>query len=193
MDFHVGFAALSGFFVLCSFAVYVRDMFVGSTRPNLISYVLWFLLLGIAVVAQFSSGASWSIVMPTMGLACSAAIVTLILFGYGYKRYYFLDGICLVLGLIAITAWYLTNEPRFAVVISVTASFIAAIPTIVKTYRDPSSEHLGAWAVNFLAGLFSLLSTRIADVANLAYPVYILIESGLITMLAWYGQRLMRR
>jgi len=193
MDSHLVFAVFSAVFVVYSFSVYVRGMLFGTTRPNLVSYILWFALLFIAVVAQYSSGASWSVVMPTMALVCCIAIIGLILFGYGYRHYSLLDGVCFVLGLCAIAAWYFTNEPRFAIVISLTASFIAAIPTIAKTYRDPYSEHVGAWVANFVAGFFSLLSTRIIDTANLAYPVYILLESALITGLAFLGQRSMRR
>lgn len=188
MDWHVITAGISAGLLLTSVGFYIKDILHGSTRPNLVSQSLWFLLGCITVSAQIVAGASWSVVLPLISVTCMAFILTLIFFGYGYRKYRPLDGICFVLALSTLGIWYLTSNPNLAIVLSVTTSFIAVMPTIAKTYHEPHSEHAFAWLLTFVAALFSLSSTRVFDIANVAYPIYVIIESGMVTLLAYWGQ-----
>ena len=72
-----------------------------------------------------------------------------------------------------------------AILLSILADFLAAVPTIRKAYRYPHTEH----AVAFLSGIagagITLLTIKAEDrgFASVAFPAYILLDSALIAWL----------
>jgi hypothetical protein len=188
MDWHLPVAALAGAVQVSSIVPYVRDMLRGTTRPNVVSWSLWTLLQVIAIFAQLSAGASWSIVLLFAMTFNTSLVVVLCLMGYGYTKYGLVDYACFAFALGAILLWQATNEPLVALVLAVVADLIAALPTIVKTIRDPYSEIPLAWSLGGFSGLLGIISLTRFDVANLIYPVYILVTNALIACLAFFGR-----
>ena len=159
---------------------YIKDILHGTTRPNIFSWLLWVLLLSISTIAQFSSGASWSVIFLIGDLIGTSIIFILCLVGYGYKEYGWLEWICLGLAVIAIISWQLTNQPILAIVFSIIADALASIPTIVKAYRDPWSEDSLQWIIIASASILAVLSTTIWDLANIIFPAYLFLVNGTI-------------
>lgn len=189
MDWHIVAAVIAGVLGIASVVPYLRDMLKGTTRPNVISWSLWFFIQAIFVAAQWSSGASYSIVLPMVGVLAVGTVVILGLFGYGYKKYGFIDVVCLVLVIGAIGLWKLTNDPSIALWLSIAADFIAAIPTCIKSYKDPESETFNAYLIAIFASVATIFSTTLYDFPNLAWPVYIILANSLILTLILLGRR----
>lgn len=166
-------AAVAGILTIISVVPYVRDMVKGSTRPNVVSWGIWCLVQAIFAAAQIAEGASLSVVLPIAEVATVGLVVVLGLVGYGYKKYGKLDFICLALALGAIVLWQVTSVPLVAMWMAVAADFIAAIPTLVKAYKDPKSETPLAYFLVVLSAVAAGLSTHIIDLPNLLWPVYI--------------------
>lgn len=193
MEWHAILGILSGILQISVVVPYVRDILKGSTRPNAVSTGLWTLLGLIAVIAQFNAGASWSILL-VAGVTFNAAVVTVLaLIGYGYAKYGLLDWICLALGLVAVAAWIATSNPITALILVVIASVISSIPTIIKTVREPHSEHTFSWFLVFIASSLSLVSTTRFDIQNLLYPFADWMENILIVCISFFGQKMGRR
>lgn len=189
MEWHAALGICSGIVQVGSIIPYIRDILKGSTRPNAVSTGLWTLLAGIALAAQISAGASWSVIL-VAGITFNCAIITVLaLSGYGYTKYGRVDWFCLVVGLAAIGAWVLTNNPVVAIVLVVFASLISNIPTVIKTYREPQSEHSFSWLLVVVASSLSLLSTTQLNVQNLLYPAEDWILNLIIFALSFFGQR----
>ncbi len=193
MDFHFVLAAAAGLLAACTVLPYIRDMLRGTTRPNLVSWGLWLLIQGIFAAAQFTAGASFSIVLPLVGILAVLAVVILGLFGYGYKKYGPLDFVCLALALGAIVGWQLTSDPMVALILSVAADFIATVPTMFKAYRDPKSETPSAYVLAMLAATAGAFSSVIIDLPNLLWPAYMFAANALVLTLILLGRRGKRR
>ena len=190
LNWHVAAAVLSGVFAVVAMYPYIRDVLRrGETKPNAVSFGLWAVLGIIAVIAQFKAGASWSVVIVILMTANCLIIAALALAGYGYREYGMLDFMCLALAILAIVGWQLTGQPVLAIALSVVADLFAAIPTIVKAYKVPKSEHVLGWLLITIASFFGVMSTEILDAANLLYPVYALLMNGTILSLAFFGRR----
>ncbi len=189
MDWHLIAAIFAGLLGIASVVPYLHDMLRGTTRPNVISWSLWFVIQATFVAAQWSSGASYSIVLPLAGLLAVSLVVILGLFGYGYKKYGFIDIVCLVVVLCAIGLWKITNDPGVALWLAIAADFIAAIPTLIKSYKDPASETFLAYLIGILASVATILSTTLYDFPNLAWPVYIILANSLILGLILLGRK----
>lgn len=165
-------------------------MLHGTARPNAISWFLFTLLQTIAVVAQFAAGASWSVILLIAMTGVTGTVTVLALSGYGYRKYGLIDWTCFALALIAITFWLLTDEPVTAIAFAILADALAVTPTIVKVYREPRSESVTGWFMVFIASILAGVSSTQIDLANLMYPVYLVIVTGIVTSLAFFGQRL---
>jgi hypothetical protein len=189
IDWHAVVGVISGLIFVGSVIPYILSMIHGTTRPNLITWILWTLIEAIVVGAQFYAGASWSIMLPIAGLATSGDVVFIGLQGYHYHQRTMFDVICLCLGLVAIVTWLLTNNPLTAIIFSIMADFIAAVPTILKSYQDPHSESMEAFLLVFMAAILSLISTSRFDLANTLWPLYFIGQSGLIVALIFLGKK----
>ena len=189
MDFHILMAVVAGFLTVVSAAPYVRDMLRGTTKPNVVSWSLWTLIQGIFAAAQFASGASLSIVLPAVEVTSTGLIVVLGLAGFGYKKYRPLDFICLALALGAIVLWQITKDPLIALWLSVAADFCAAVPTLVKAYRDPKSETPSAYLLVALSAIAAAFATSLIDIPNLLWLAYIFGINGATLSLILLGKR----
>ena len=189
LNWHVVAAALSGAFAFLAEFLYIRDIIRGGeTKPNAVSFFLWTVLQTIALVAQIKAGASLSIVLITCVTLSTAVITVLALVGYGYRKYGKIDLSCLVLAVAAIVLWQITGRPVLAIVLAIIGDFFASLPTVAKTYREPRSEHLTAWALITVASVLGVLSAD-PDAANLAFPVYLVAMNGAIFSLAYFGRK----
>ncbi len=188
MDWHAALALLTGIITAVAVVPYVRDMLHGTTRPNLVTWGLWLLIQSIFISAQFSSGASWSVVLPLVEMGTVGAVFFLGLVGYGYKKYGWLDAVCLVIAVAAIVLWQMTDEPMVALVLSVFADFVAVLPTFKKAYFDPKSETPLAYLLVVIASVLAAASTTIFDVANLLWPLYIFALNGAVLCLILLGR-----
>ncbi|HEV8677542.1 MAG TPA: hypothetical protein VN701_01805 [Candidatus Paceibacterota bacterium] len=193
MDFHIAMAVAASVLTVISAVPYVRDMVKGTTKPNIVSWGLWTLIQGIFTAAQFSAGASLSIVLPAVEVVSTGLIVVLGLIGYGYKKYRPLDFICLALAFGAIVLWQVTRDPLVALWLSVAADFCAAVPTLVKAYRDPKSETPLAYLLVALSAIAAAFATLIINLPNMLWPAYIFVINGATLTLILLGKRAKNR
>ena len=102
-----------------------------------------------------------------------------------YARVTPFDAGCGVLSLIALAAWAVTGRGNVAILLSILADFLAAIPTIRKAHRFPHTEHAVAFLSGVAGSAITLLTIKGEDwgFASVAFPVYILLDSGLIACL----------
>ncbi|MBI1956982.1 MAG: hypothetical protein HYS44_00785 [Candidatus Niyogibacteria bacterium] len=186
-DWHTAIGTLSGVILIAIIAPYVRSIVKGPTRPNPVSWGGWMALAGIATAAQFSAGASWTLLVPVM-TTLSTAVVFVLSLRSGYAGFTKVDGAAAVLGAAAIGSWMLTSEPLWALVLVVIADLFVSVPTIVKTYERPLSEPALLWFFYFLGVILAIAASTKFDVYNLLYPVYAVLVSGAIWLLALQGR-----
>jgi hypothetical protein len=189
MNIHLILGIISGILAALAIIPYIKDILHGSTRPNIVSWALWVLLLGISILAQWSAGASWSLIFLIGDFIGTSAVLILCLTGYGYSKYTWVEWTCLALAVIAIIAWQLAHQPVLAILFAIIADLMASVPTVVKAYRDPWSEDPSVWIIICIASLLGIFSTTIFNAANLIFPAYIFFINGLIGLLSLIGRR----
>ena len=166
-----------------SFYPYIRDIFKKTTKPDVVSWVGWALLTGIAAAAQLSAGASYSVVVPIFATLGNIAVI-IVGIKFGYTKFSRLDMFCFGLGLGSVFLWMITADPILAIYLLIVADFIVTIPTIVKTYYKPGTETASAYLLFSFAALLGLLASSNAEPQNVAYPLYIVVENLVIGALA---------
>jgi hypothetical protein len=180
------FAILGALIVLTGNAAYALDTVRGNTQPNRVSWSLWALAPMIAFAAEVVQGVGLGAVLTlAVGFGPLLVVAASFLDPKAYARMTPFDAGCGVLSLIALGAWAATGRGNVAILLSILADFLAAIPTIRKAYRYPHTEHAVAFLSGVVGSTITLLTIKAGDCgfASAACPAYIALDSGLIALL----------
>lgn len=180
---------IAGLIAFASAIPYIWNILGGITKPNVVTYFVWTLLQTIALIAQWKAGASWSIFLLLGSTISSSIIFLLSLTKYGYKHYTRVDTIALILAGLAVALLVFTNHPTLAIIVPIVADGLGAIPTLVKTKKYPHTEDQLAWFLMIIASALGVVATEKMDVANLAYPIFLLFEATFIFSLAFFSKK----
>jgi len=192
MDWRTVVGVGAGIITLLSFLPYVRDILRGLTHPNLVTWTLWTLNSGILAFAQYTAGASWTL-MVVVAATIGTALVTVLAVPFGQRDYGLVDAVCLVMALAALGGWWWTKDPLTAIVLGVVAEIFAVSPTIAKTYRAPATETPSTFWLTAFATVLSMIASTRFDLANLLFPVYFTVMNTLIAVMATRGRRMQQQ
>ncbi len=172
---------------LAGTAHYVVETLAGRVRPNRASWLLWTVAPSVVLAAELREGVGLRAVM-TLGIALGPALV--LLASYATKAAYWrlgpFDWWCGALSGLAIVLWAVTDSAALAIVLSIAADFLAAIPTVRKALSHPESEHPLFFALVSLGGALTLLTIQRWRFVDWAFPLYIFVFPG---VLAWLIRR----
>jgi hypothetical protein len=94
-----------------------------------------------------------------------------------------LDAICGILSVLGIVLWQITGSGNSAITFSILADGLAAVPTIVKSYKDPGSENWHPFLAGAVSAAITLLAIDTWDFAHYGFPVYIFVVCILFVVL----------
>jgi hypothetical protein len=180
------FAILGALIILIGNAAYARDTVRGNTQPNRVTWMLWAVAPLIAFAAEVTQGVGLNSVLAlTVGLGPLMVVIASFMDPKAYARVTPFDAACGVLSLVALVAWAGTGRGNVAILLSILADFLAAVPTIRKAYRRPHTEHAAAFLSGVAGAAITLLTIEPEDwsFASVAFPAYILLDSALIASL----------
>lgn len=186
LDWHTVLGTGASILLLALIIPYIRSIVVSTTRPSAVSWFGWAALFAIATAAQASKGIDWSLAVPLISTISTTTIAFTALY-MGRAVWTRADGMCIVFGTLAIILWTITKEPLTAIILSMVADFFVTIPTIVKTYQDPTSEPALLWVLYVVGVTLELVATQQFTIYNLLFPVYTVLGSAVIAALALRG------
>ena len=147
----------------------------GSVRPNRVTWLVWALAPLIAFAAELGQGVGLPAVMTFMvGFMPLLILVATFVNRSGAWRLGRLDVVCGALSLIGLGLWALTRVGNVAIVLSILADFLAAVPTIVKAFQRPDTEGARIYACAAVSASITLLTIHDWTFSQYAFPVYIL-------------------
>ncbi len=173
---HETLGIIAGILALLGYIPYIYSIFKGTTRPNRATWFIWTIVGGLLAFSYIAEGDQTSIWLP-LGYFIGPFIVALLSLKYGYAIWTKLDTFCTVAALISIVPWVLSDNAIFTLIINVIIDATGAIPTLVKTYSEPETEDLPAWAIFFVANTIQLFAISIWGIAAI-YPIYLFFLAG---------------
>ena len=173
---------------LLAYLPYVLDTLAGRTRPERASWLIWSVLSLVAFAAQISGGATASLGFVAANVACTVFVTILsIRCGTGgWSRPG--DRKVLVAAAVGLVLWTLTDNPVWALSITITISLAAGVLTLAKAYKSPRTETLTTWMTCCAASLYALLAADTVDVMQAAYPAYLALLSAAISATILLGR-----
>jgi len=153
---------------------YASAVWRGRAFPNRVTWSLWTAIPLIIFGASITKGAGLQSLFSLAAGLGPAAVVLVILMrrNESYWRISWLDVCCCILSLLALGLWIITRDGNYAIGLSLVADLSAAFPTIVKAYKEPSSESAIAFVLFMAGAIMVLLATKHWTTANTAFPLY---------------------
>jgi hypothetical protein len=87
------------------------------------------------------------------------------------------------LSLVGLIIWQIVQIGNIAIIFSIMADGLAAIPTVIKSYKDPDSENWLVYLMSAISAGLTLLTIKIWNFQHFAFPIYILLICALIFIL----------
>lgn len=166
---------------------YLIDTVKGKVKPNRVSFLLWALAPLIAFAAEIQQGVGIQSLM-----TFSVGFLPLIIFIASFfnkkaqwklKKFDFACGAFSIIGLIL---WQITKVGNIAISLSIIADGLAALPTIVKSYRFPETESGWPYITAAVNAALTLLTIDEWNYAHFGFPAYIFIVCMIIFSLVQF-------
>jgi hypothetical protein len=171
---------------------YLVDTVKGKVKPNRVSFLLWSIAPFIAFAAQIKQGVGLESLMTfsTGFLPMMTFIASFVNKKAEWKVTRF-DLICGFLSILGLVLWLVTKVGNIAIFFSILADALAAVPTVVKSFKYPDTELAWPWIATVFGVVLTLLTIKDWSFANSGFIVYILIVDSLIYALVQFriGER----
>ena len=177
---------IAGILAIGGYIPYIYSILMGTTRPNRATWFIWTIVGGLLAFSYIAEGDQNSIWLP-LGYFLGPLMVAILSLRYGYAEWTRLDTICIIAAIISVIPWVLSDSATMTLVINVIIDSTGAIPTLVKTYREPETEDMTAWLVFFIANTLQLFAISMWNVAAL-YPIYLFLLAGSMVIFILKGK-----
>lgn len=168
---------------------YIRDTVRGKTKPNRVSWLLWFVSASIASVAAISDGVRWAVLPVFLSGFCPLLVfIASFVNKNSYWQLEKFDYLCGLFSIIALILWGITKEPNVAIVFSIISDGLAATPTIIKSWKFPETETVDAYAVGLFAAITGFFAIEQWTFASYAFPLYLVTVNSLLIVLITKGK-----
>ena len=153
---------------LVGYFFYLRDIFSGKTKPNLISWFIWSLAPFIGVFFQIKAGVGLSVLPIFMaGLTSLLFIFIYLIKKNGYWKINTFDVICGIISLIALLLYIFTRNLGISILFAIISDTLAYIPTIIKSWNFPETETGVMYITGIIGNIIGLLIIK-----SWIFPIY---------------------
>jgi len=162
---------------------YIKETLKGNTRPNKVTWLLWAIAPLIAAFAAISDGVKWS-VLPVFVAGLGPLLIFLASF-VNKKSYWKLEKIdyaCGIFSVLSLILWWITKEPIVAIIFSILSDALAAIPTVVKSWKYPETENVNNYAACLFNALTSFSVIKTFNFTEIAFPIYLVLINAILVI-----------
>lgn len=153
---------------------YLIDTVKGKVKPNRVTWFMWALAPLIAFAAEIKQGVGLTSLM-TFAVGFNPLLIFIASF-VNKKSVWKItkfDLACGFLSLVGLILWLFTRVGNIAIFFSILADGLAAIPTLIKSYKEPGSESYLVFFGGAISATLTLLTIKEWNFAHYGFPAYI--------------------
>ena len=164
---------------------YFVDTIKGKVRPNRVTWFIWSLAPIIAFIAQLKQGVEihQSLLTFMVGFIPLIIFIASFINRKAYWQIGKLDIVCGVMSLVGLFLWYITGTGNIAIFFSIVADGLAALPTVVKSYKFPETENYFLYFTNAISAGITLLTIKVWNFETFSFSLYIFLLTSLLAIL----------
>lgn len=173
---------ISSILALISPIIYSKAILKGEAKPHRTTRLVLLIITSLttaSLFAQHDQVAIW--------LAGVSTLQSILIFILSIKRgmggWAKTDIICLIVAMIGIILWKVTQNPVIALYFAIGADFTGMVPALIKTYWFPHTEVWTFYLLDVFAAGFSLMAVLNWSVQEYSYPVYIALINLVMVLL----------
>lgn len=157
------------------------DTIKGRVKPNKVSWLLWSVAPLIAFVAMIKQGVGIT-ALATFIVGFVPLVIFIASFFNKEAKWEIgkLDVICGILSVIGLTLWLVTKVGNIAIIFSILADGLAAVPTIVKSFHFPDTENSTIFFFGVINSIIALLAIVDWNFQSFGFPLYLLFVDFII-------------
>ncbi len=187
------FVYLTIFTSIFAGSFYLRAMWRGQAKPNLVSWLVWVLApvsAGLVSISLGSGVASIPIFMAAFTPLC------VVLLGLYKKSAHWqastLDYVCLALSLISLLSFIILKTGTLATTFAILADLIAFVPTYIKSWRAPESENLGPYLSGLFNPFISVATLSLLSFNTAGFALYLFFGNLLEILIVIFRRKMVR-
>lgn len=153
---------------------YLKDVFKGRVQPHPYTWFIWSIVSMTTFFGGLAKGAGIG-ALPTGVAEAFTVIIFLFSLKYlfqgtaGHIRK--IDTYFLVICLLGLIPWVVTDDPTISVVIVVLVDLLAFIPTLRKTWAHPETEKPLLYEMNVARHVLTLFSLQTYNIATTFHSI----------------------
>jgi hypothetical protein len=175
---------------------YLVDTIKGKIKPNKVSWLLWSIAPMIAFLAMVKQGVGITS-LATFVVGFVPLIIFIASFVNKDAKWEIgnLDIICGTLSLLGLLLWIITKVGNVAIIFSIVADGLAALPTIVKSYHFPETENSSLFFFGVINSVIAILALTTWNFESFGFPLYLIFINLFIAVLIQFklGLRLSKK
>ncbi len=161
---------------------YLISVFRKQVIPHPYTWLVWSIVSAVTFFGQIAKGAGVGAI-PTGASEIFTIIIFLFSLRYGFKHVHRKDTIFLVIALLGLIPWFLTNDPTISVIIVVSIDLVAFIPTLRKTKAHPETERHILYSMNAARHGLALFSLEAYNIATVLHSVVMVMVNTVMSYL----------
>jgi len=167
---------------------YLSNVYRRKIIPHPYTWFVWTIVSAINLFGQIEEGAGIG-ALPTGVAESFTLLIFLFSLQYGFKHIRKTDTYLLVIALLGIIPWILTDNPTFSIIIAVSIDLVAFIPTIRKAWIYPKTESPTLYSMNVLRHILTLFSLQAYNIATTLHSAAMIVMNTIMTVLILRGDK----
>lgn len=179
VDSRVMIGEIAAYVNIVAYIPYFISTLRGETKPSKVTWWIWTAFEILLIASYIMSGANNTKWLPIAALV-GMLITAILSLRYGKRGWTIIDTICSVGSIVGIAIWIISGSPVIAMCSFLIVDFLAAIPTMVKSWHNPEEENAFTWAITFASGLINLFAIEKWTFEIVIYPLHLVLLYGMI-------------
>lgn len=183
MDLTRLYSTLSIVIAFATFLPYFYELWKGTAKPHVYSWITWGVLTGLGfVLSQNGGGGEGAWVFAAMSVDCF--IVAAVAIVRGKMEITRADRLTFAAAMVAMAFYAFTRDAVTSVILAVSIDTAGFFPTFRKSYAKPFEEPLAPYAIATFSYVFSVLALTTFSFVTALYPlVLIATNAAFVTFL----------
>lgn len=171
---------------------YIRDIFLGKTKPHIYTWLIWWILPILIFILQKNNGGGYGVYATLMTWIACLFIAWLSL-KFGTKDLKMIDTIFLLLTFLSIGVWLWIKNPIFSMIFICGIDLFGFFPTCRKSFFAPYEESLSFYVISVIRYIFAIISLGVMNFVTLLFPVmWLIINWIFVLFLLWRRSRIIK-
>lgn len=182
--FWFGWGGLSAILTFVSAYSYMKAIYTRELKsPVIPTLSLWFLIGFLLFLTSVKLGANWeTTLLPILMGVINPAIVLVLSLKYGEYTWKTIDIVCVLVCILSLVIWQTTESAMLGFIGGIIADSIAALPMIIKSWKEPKDEPVFPWVMFVLASAINILAVDEWKIEYWLFPVYMTMMGTVISL-----------